>query len=449
MGRQGTGIKRWLMWGPRTTAIIVFIMFLLPALLNFDPDLGWHLSSGQYIAAHGLPAFDIYTYTASNFPWIHHEWLADVISGAVYKAGGFGWLAVMYAALWTAGIGLFTRWRQPAVIILVGVLAITPYAGVRALTWDIVMLGMLYRLADIPRLYPVLPAVFALWANLHGGFVLGLVYLVFQSVMRRDVRLGATVILSSAATLINPYGLNLYTEIMRTVGDTSLRTTISEWRSFYLNASSIVFIALWAGGIAIANWKRLRTYLGFDMFMFAAALWSTRHFPLFVIFALPVVLRRYGTVVITVPRRIVRRDSVFIKIAGAVLLGVCLASWLWDMRVFHERRALPERSVARLQQSPCRGNLFHEYGLGGYLIWKLPSHKVYIDGRMPSWEMNGTRYLDNFLRVFDDAGFRSKEFARYNIRCVLTKRPVFVRALLGEGWAIDTNNDNTYVLLRK
>jgi len=70
---------RWLTWPPVVTFSVIFIIYLVAALLLLDPDFGWHLQAGNYFLAHGIPATDVFTYTAKNFPWVDHEWLGDIL----------------------------------------------------------------------------------------------------------------------------------------------------------------------------------------------------------------------------------------------------------------------------------------------------------------------------------------------------------------------------------
>src|ERR1022692_181307 len=77
-----------------------------------DPDFWWHLKTGQYLLqAHSLPVPDPFAYTttmgspayAGELRTRHfnltHEWLAQAMLYAVYRAGGFGGVVLFRAAL--------------------------------------------------------------------------------------------------------------------------------------------------------------------------------------------------------------------------------------------------------------------------------------------------------------------------------------------------------------
>src|SRR5262249_9378861 len=89
----------------------------------------------------------------------------------------------------------------------------------------------------------LLPAMMLLWANLHGGFVLGfLVVGIFccTALLRRDwvnfriyslAGIGCFI-----ATFINPLGLHIYDGVAATLGH-FVQAHITEWSSYYQNMS--------------------------------------------------------------------------------------------------------------------------------------------------------------------------------------------------------------------
>ena len=57
-----------------------------------DPDLWWHLKTGQIIwTTHTIPTRDIFSYTTNHHAWVPHEWLAQtLIYGAWWKCSRIG-----------------------------------------------------------------------------------------------------------------------------------------------------------------------------------------------------------------------------------------------------------------------------------------------------------------------------------------------------------------------
>lgn len=56
-----------------------------------------------------------------------------------------------------------------------------------------------------------------------------------------------------------------------------------------------------------------------------------------------------------------------------------------------------------MRADPPKGNGFHPYDYGGYLSWRVPMVKTFLDGRMPAWVENGkTPPIIDGDRVFMD-----------------------------------------------
>src|SRR3954468_23450130 len=157
------------------------------ALLN-DSDTYWQIAVGQWILDHhALPRVDIYSFTKAGEPWMSSSWLAQVLYAISYNLAGWTGPVVLAATCIAATFALFTyilSRRIPAayaVAVAMVVLALSmghflarPHVLVLPimLTWaNGLMLASERGEAPSPLLLPLI----ALWANLHGGFVFGLV----------------------------------------------------------------------------------------------------------------------------------------------------------------------------------------------------------------------------------------------------------------------------------
>ncbi|AGL62251.1 membrane protein of unknown function [Candidatus Saccharimonas aalborgensis] len=444
--------KRVFVWNPIVTGGVVFVLYLIPCLFALDPDAGWHIRSGGDILSHGIPAHDLYSYTATDFPWIHHEWLADVINYLIYQLGGFVLLSVVYASAWTAATLVFLRnWRYGALAVI-ATLAVLPYVGVRATTWTVGFMALLSWLIDSSHRWRIaaILALFLVWANIHGGFVLGLVYLLWITIWRRSALLGIAFVGAVALTGVTPYGYRIYEEVFRTLLDTSLHHRIDEWRSFAFEPSIVPYLGIWASTIVLRG-RKWRTIPWFDGLLLVSAVLSVRNVPLFVLMSLTSTQRSFSTLAATLPKKITLVHQWLLPLTlsiGGMVLGACL---LYDYQFLAhpEKTQYPEGVVEKLRQQPCEGRIFNSYNVGGYLIWKLPDTEVYIDGRMPSWELGGRKYMDDYYRILRDDTFRRQQFEHYGVRCVIWEgSDAFARKLQSEGWQT-TRDESTLVLLRR
>jgi hypothetical protein len=434
------GLRGWVQRIPHWVlpSIGLFGVIFTVFWVRLDPDFGWHLQSGRDILAHGIPAHDIFTYTAAGFPWINHEWLSDVIIVGAYSIGGFAGVSAMFAAIWTGALAVASRsGRWP--VLAVGVAAILDTITARPNAWTALFFALVL-LAVSKKVYWLLVPLFALWANLHGGFVIGLLVLLGAAVRDRKYRwVFAACVL---ATFVNPYGPRLYVEIWRTLSDMALRTNVVEWRPMTVGLLSGLFIVIYLVIGSVSGWRQRKFIL--PSLMLVTALASMRQFPLFVVATLALVSVGYS------------RLSDFLKVRSgwnsfvAPVLALAVVAVPVGQIISHPDNQSPVAQVAQLRDQPCRGNLFNDYDFGGYLIWQLPQIKIYIDGRMPSWKYAGENYLANWILDLTDAQARSRDFARYDVGCVLIrpKHAEIVRDLKADGWIV-TSADAQAILLRR
>lgn len=432
---------------------IVFILFFAKSFFSLDPDFGWHLASGQYIVAHGIPYHDIYSYTMPTFPWIDHEWLADVCNYLIYHyLGGYVALSVVYAAMWTAAVWLLTRLTAHRLLVLLVVTLLLPFAGIRAITWTALLSSVLIVLGQSKRskaLY-IIPVVMLLWANVHGSFVVGILYLLWRLLANRNMTNAFVLVISALVTLVTPYGIGMYVEVLRTITDNSLHANIAEWLPLQPSVGVGIFAGIWVAVLIltkkVALWRR---FVRFETVLLVMAFTSARHTVLFLLFALPTVLSGVDGLRMSIKAVAVKRLAV-----GVVLLLACVcvlfAYKTFARYSFNREATYPSAIAAKLRAAPCKGNVFSHYNYGGYLIWKVPGEKLFIDGRMPSWSLDGQNIMANYLRITKDSSYRAEEFSRYNIRCVVWNRSdLFGKTLQREGWSVIDSEKNGTILLRR
>lgn len=432
---------------------IIFLLFFIKSFFSLDPDFGWHISSGQYILEHGVPRHDIYSYTMPTFSWIHHEWLADLANYLVYHYfGGYFALAVIYAAMWTAAVWLLARSTKHRLLVLFVVTLLLPFAGVRAITWTALLSSVLIVFCRTKRatLIYLTPLVMLLWANVHGSFVIGILYLLWRLVIKPRWINVLLLIVSVAATFVTPYGAGMYVEVVRTATDVTLHTNISEWRPLQPGIGVGIFAGIWMAVCILGStgvfWKR---FVRFETLLLVMSFSSSRHTVLFLLFALPTLLR--GVNAFPLPIKTIPVKRLAIGLVGLLVVVSGLLVVTTFMHVSLNREATyPSAIAASLRITPCAGNVFAHYNYAGYLIWKVPGEKLFIDGRMPSWSAAGQNAMADYIRVTKDGSYRAKEFARFNIRCVVWNRSdTFAKTLHQEGWSVAESEKNGTVLLRR
>jgi len=441
-------------------SILLFVGYYYSGYMRMDLDFGWHLRAGQYMLANGVPKTDIFSYTAVNFSWVNHSWLSDIILAVLYRVGGYAAAAGFFALIWTSALLIASR-KRSYIVMLLAFMATIPFTGIRMVAWSVLFFAILERLLERKRNYFIwfIPVLFLIWANLHGSFTLGLLVLVLYQAFNKTKLPWYIMMLSFIATFVNPYGYGVYVEVFRTVLDNDLKYRVDEWKAFYLPTLVFPYLVGLISLHFVFNKHPVKNAVSIPGLLFAMALTSIRHAPLFVVSS----LRYFEDYVLSLVESLRsiniqstnRLRKVTILFSGFAL--ICAVAWqMISDGVIHGSRdaRMPVRAVEYLKSQSCKGQIFNDYNFGGYLIWQLPQSKVYIDGRMPSWSVNNMSYYNNYVKVLLDKDFRTEEFEKYSIDCVLIRnKPDYtysgiIQDLQESGWkTLDFPEDKYSILL--
>lgn len=390
-----------------------------------DPDLWGHVKFGIDKIESGFRLNgDMYSYLGEGTVWFKPEWAGEVVFnhewlGEVVMAGLFLWAGtsslVVFKALVAAAVVVFlTRWLfregiapvRVALVMLLNVVLLTPTLGTfRPQIFTVALLvALLAVLVDYSRKPSwriwLLPPLFLLWVNLHGGFLSGmavaLAWAAAYVVTRRDGRgwaVLASLGMSLAALLINPNGLTHIRFLLETT--TEARPEIVEWAPVdLLGFLGIVYLAMvLVLGVGLF---RARRKLDLSLVLplaglLVAPLIAGRHLQLFVpgvtILGAPYLARALdmggGLEVGS------ERPS---RTAGLVLLTIAIIACILSIgRVAIASSCLeidagefdfPVRGVDALVEAGAEGNAVVPFNWGQYIIWHLgPQVKVSGDGR--------------------------------------------------------------------
>ncbi|HEY4688627.1 MAG TPA: hypothetical protein VIK33_04895 [Anaerolineae bacterium] len=421
----------------RLVVAISFVsLFAMAVRTPADTDMWWHLRTGQYIAeTRTLPMTDPFSHTQSGQPWINHSWLAQIGLYTAYAIGGFPALALLVALL--VLIAFVAVWKQMeggpflraftlvlAAITSAVIWAPRPQMFTFALTAVLGYLIYLYKWRQVDRLW-LLPPMFVLWANLHGGFAVGFILLactiageVINHVLRHSGpevlswrRLGklvAITALSYALLVLNPNTTAMYTYPLRTINIGVLRDFIQEWSSPDFHALfTQPFIWMLIATLAAVGWSSRRLDGG-DFALVAgfaySALLAGRNIAPFALVCAPV-LARHAQAALERIRPGARRLSAGIVSINWIILIVVIAlaavkvvaALLPSVQDQAERETLPVDAMDWIEANHPTGPMFNSYNWGGYLIWRLwPAAPVYVDGRTDLYD---DAFLRDYLKV--------------------------------------------------
>ena len=216
---------------PLWVGVGTYALFLLAGnRLLIDPDTLWQITVGQWIIDHQtVPTTDVYSFTMRGQPWISTQWLAQVMFAKSHALFGWSGPVVLAASAIAASFALLAKFLSrrladsTTLVFIAAALALTvPHLLARphvlALPIMVAWVGGLISAADkreAPSFW-LLPLI-ALWANLHGGFVFGIMIvapIALDSVISADASMRKTLVLrwaafgiaSLAASCCTPYG---------------------------------------------------------------------------------------------------------------------------------------------------------------------------------------------------------------------------------------------------
>jgi hypothetical protein len=458
------------MWQARLlSGSVAALLVSIAAITQTDPDLWGNVRYGlDILEGRSLPSVDPYSFTQDR-PWRNHEWLSEVIIAGAWILGGTAGLVLLKALLalgalyvvWAVYRGADLGWRMMASAAAIVVGAQLTHT-LRPQLWS--LLGVVLVAAQLQFRGPQRPwrlfALFLLWANAHGGFIVGLgmlsLWSAIESLRDRTQLKGWAIACASGyvATLFTPYGWHLWEFLLTTVRLT--RPNIEDWQPV-LEAGTAKLV-LWS---LIAAWtvcllpilQKSRLAAAAVLIMLAVAAWRVvRIVPLFgvasVVLLAPAIVTRFPW------RPVLSARPGEERVAVAIIMAVCLAGTLWVGRwsftcINGDDDGMPDRSIVRALAPSARGHLVVYFNWGHYAIWHLsPAIKVSMDGRRE------TIYSDQRIREHDDILFGEatgfEVLKRWNAEYVWlpTSSSRTRQWLEANGYRIDIDAPGSYVAVR-
>ncbi len=429
----------------------VFLAFFLKSIFFLDPDFGWHIKMGELILNSGIPKTDPFSYTMSSFPFVDHEWLTNIILYILYQNIGYAGLAFVFSTTALFSVLILFRSKQKKYYIAVPIVLATgtllPMVGIRpqAIAWVFfsVLITIFLDKDNYKKLRFFMSLVFLFVLNIHAEFAIGIVafflFLAAKTYREKQIQPANLVLfsISIGITLVNPYGIGLWEEILRSMLDSSLRWTVVEW----IPAIFIFNISMWTL-LALSGFLLIRFRKSFGLFektiylgLLVAGLSSVRHMAFWALISVPVLSKCLMLLSKEASKFKYGRERLKKAYSFLVILSILIVI----LPIISSRQAFsptaedfyPGNAIEYLKKHPNPGNTFSQYGWGGYLIWKLPSKKVFIDGRMPSWRWkaslkNESNYaFKEYKEIMSGKTQFNNAVSKYNIDTVLL--PVLIK----------------------
>jgi hypothetical protein len=403
----------------------VYYAINAPALLGHY-DLGWHLAAGDLIREQGnIPFQDPWSFTSGGRQWFNLSWLWDVIASVLFQYAHFTGLLLLVLACgaiivgYLASVCLTSGARAIAVCISVLCASLlypafasypdiylTASPNISTILFSVIFYGECLKKT---RFRFLLPAIMVLWANLHGGFLLGILIVGLfggTALLRRDwvnFRIyGFVAVGCFVATFINPLGWHIYEGLGTVLGHFS-QGYISEWWPYFRHITvpgsipGMLYILMFIGlelrfrGLCAIEFRLLSWLLLF------LGLYQFRYMAFFFLFsAVPLALH--------LSRLLSKQPNDFRaqrSLLGAGIAAACAVPLIY-MQMYPALglpEMLSEGDVLYLSTNFPHARLLNNWNYGGILIFRnrgvIP---VFVDGRA------ATAYPDALLREYFKLG---------------------------------------------
>jgi hypothetical protein len=436
---------------------IVLLAFGTKALV--DTDIWGHMRFGlDLLATHRLPAVDRYSFTSTQ-PWVNHEWASDLFFAMAYGKGRLpGLIALRILSLSLALLVLNhglrkVSWPLRDALIAAAVMMSIPLLGtVRPQIFSFPLYAL--TLVALTEDSAWLPLVFVVWANLHGGWLIGLGAVVVRTVMAPTTRRVFVALGCAAATLLTPYGFSLWWAL----ADALLRgwADVVEWQPIWKLSFGVQDPILWCiavAAIVFARYKKLEVPAWrwvWTVCVAIAAARVRRHLPfltLAVVLLLLSNLRVRGADFFQQP--LTPQVAVILLppvLASFFVAGVLLRPTITCLPDIP--RVEPEPSaVAFIRSANLRGRVLMWFNWGLYAVWQVGDQlKVSYDNRRETVYSAQTVADHQAFYFGEDPGYPDRIGADY---AWLSPDLPVVPQLAARGWHIIFRSPMSVILGRE
>jgi hypothetical protein len=449
---------------PGQLLVVAALVVILCVLVRRggDPDIFWHLVTGQWMVDHHqIVSHDLFTFTVAGKQWVDPEYTTEIIAYLVSKVGGLTLVSLAFGAV--TFLGFFLVWRRVRLeqanmviaAIFIGLAALGGAAvwGPRPqmITFAFTCLELLWLdryLRGRSRAIYWLPLVMVAWANLHGGFLFGLVPVgvaAFTEAVHwirgvdgdlhriRCRNLVGVFIACVVAAVVNPNGIHLYSYVIQPQFSGIQQSFIAEWQSpnFHVLQERGFELMLLLVPIAFVFRRPSLWEVFLTLAVSYLALSAVRHSALFVAAETPLLIWSFsaGWERMALAGRVrtwtARLGRDLLAGAAAVLVVAVLGTaYFVHDTLSNQTRAtaanFPVGASNWLASHPTVGtHMFDQYGWGGYLIFRFypePNRRVFSFGEAT---LLGNKVMQQVSDVETGNPDWQQIFAEWNIDYVI------------------------------
>lgn len=428
--------------------ILFFLLILFLCLRPvIDPDLGWHIGTGRYILEQRtIPQKDIFSFTQPDYAYAYLYWLSEFFIYIFFLLSGLWGVTFFYALIAAAGFWILANMikkRGKKLNIHYFLIYFIPISiwviGLRTQVVTFLGLVLLYYIFDqkelkLTKSYWFIPLMFILWANMHGGFILGLAFLglmilfkiieiLYSNLKTKKKKFEISkfillTILAASSVLVNPYGFQMYKQALQIATNRFNAQYNLDWQPLITDESHTFVFALLlfvVVALILLTGKRISWKEKILVLLFFLLSLKTKRFVLPLLVVLLPTFFSYVYSFFSARKKMFNTNQfpLFVALFSVALIFIGESTQkkltMWTAYQSQEYYATklsndlkyPYHAVAYMKENGVPDRLLNEFYWGGYLIWNLPDHKFFIDGRMDTFIVKGESFAKIYWQIIN------------------------------------------------
>jgi len=432
--------------------LLIFLLFFLPPI---DTDLGWHLRYGNYFLKTGeILKENIFTYYLANYKWANSYSLYQILTAIIYKISGLFGLSLAYAILITGTFYLYNK-----IHLQMRKINFLSFLLISLLSWNVFHLGwraqvfsffffildflLLKKTQSYSKSLFIIPFTFIFWVNFHGAFILGLfliisylLNLIWQKEYKKAQKISIILILSFVATLINPFGLKIYGEVIRHI-QVPMYKLIAEWvQPTTLTKILLTIISVTSILLIFKSKSKKKVFFTSLIIAFTyLAIRARRNYPFYWLITLLSIKESLEKKLISLQENLIFKKIInyiyFLCFIIGIIINIPKTFKIdFDRITYCNEGTLPYpyKAINFIKKEKIPGkNVYSSYEWGGFLEWQLPEYKFFTDGRMPTWKTaSGKSPYTTYLEIIQARPDYQKTLEKYKTNWLLIGNGTFL-----------------------
>jgi len=427
-------------------------------------DLGRHLKNGEiFFSDFSIPKTNLYSYTYPDYPFINHHWGSGIIFYLVQKAVGFIGLSIFYTLISLSAFWFFFQTARrlgntgiAAALSMLALPLILTRSEIRPEGFSYLLTGFFFWLlwqwrdGRVHRKWLfLLPALIAIWVNLHIYFFLGLALVgifLFEEIWfwfwQKENRVA---ILSQIKFLALIFGLCLFAALLNPFGVKGVLYPLQIFQNYnymVVENQSVSFIEnlfLYPAGVYIrlligalflswlvVFWKKSTFYPGHFLLSvgFAVLSWfAIRNFSIFAYLAIPIAALNFRPFFKKESQTINEQYTWFASLIVLLVTLILIQPSFWEGMQRKVGIGLSKNVWGAgefIQKHQIRGPFFNDYDIGSYLVYYLyPRERVFAENRPEAYP---AAFWDEYRSIQVNPELWRKAVQKYNFQAILVYR---------------------------